>query len=156
MKVRRRSAALSGWTLAAALAIWWLAGSALALERGADAGRLAAQAGAAGLLARALALLLLGLRVGAVHGAREGGLTMLLLAAPSWPVSLLAWMAGPGPLRTLLLGEAALLLAALSLPWVGAHLARSRALEGHADTVATLLGVALAATLWALRAQLPL
>ncbi len=150
-----RSAALAGWALAAAVALWWLSGSALALERGADAARYAGQAAAAGLLARALALLLLGLRVGAVHGGRAGSVTLLLLTAPSWPVSLLTWMAGTAPPWPTLGAEAALVAGALLLPRAGAWIARARSLAGHAEAVATFAGVALAAAGWALREHLP-
>lgn len=151
-----RASALAGWALAAAVALWWLAGSALALDRGADAGRFAGQAAAASLLVRTLALLLLGLRVGAVHGGRAGSMAMLLLTAPSWPVSLLTWLAGTAPPLPALMGELGLVGAALLLPRAGAWIGRVRPLGDHAEAAATCAGAALAAACWAWRDHLPL
>lgn len=144
----RRVSALSGIAIAAALALWWLGSSRLALDDGADASRPAADALHALWLVRAMALALLGLRVGALGGWRAGAAAGLVLVAPAWPVLVLAWSASAAPLAQVVLAELLLLAACGVLPLLGLGLHRLLRQASLAEATATLAGVALAAALW--------
>ncbi len=147
----RRSAALIGLAFAAALALWWLGSTRIALDGAADAGRSSAQALHAAWLVRGMALLLLGLRAGALHGWRGGGAAALGLAAPAWPVVALAWSASAAPLASVLLAESILLAAGAMVAYLGSVLRRVLRHAERAEVVATSLGIVLAACLWAAR-----
>ena len=143
-----RLAALSGLALAAAGALWWLGSTRLALDHGSDASRSAADALNALWLVRGMALVLLCGRVGASRGWRPGVAAGLGLIAPSWPVVTLAWSASTTPLMQALLAELVLLAAALALPLIGQGLRRALPKAELADAIGTLVGAALAASLW--------
>ena len=143
-----RLAALTGVALAAALALWWLGSSRLALDDGADASRPAAEALQALWLVRAMALAVLGLRLGAVGRWRAGAAAGLALVAPAWPVLVLAWSASAWPLAQVLLAEGLLLAACAALPLLGLGLRRSLRQPPLAEAAATLVAVALVAGLW--------
>lgn len=147
----RRLPALTGVALAAALALWWLGSSRLALDDGADASRPAADALQALWLARAMALALVGPRVGAVSGWRAGAAAGLALVAPAWPVLVLAWSASALPLAQVLLAELLLLAASAALPLLGLGLRRLLRQAPVAEAAATLAGCALMAALWSTR-----
>ncbi len=144
----RQVSALSGLVIAGALALWWLGSSRLALDDGADASRPAADALHALWLVRAMVLVLLGLRVGALGGWRAGATAGLVLVAPAWPVLVLTWSASTVPLAQLLLAEALLLMACGALPLLGLGLRRLLRQPMLAEPAATLVAVALVAALW--------
>ena len=143
-----RLAAMIGLVLAAAVGVWWLGSTRLALDRGSDAGRSAADGLHALWLVRGMALATLGARVGALRGWWQGSTTALALLAPAWPVLVLAWSASATPLMHVALAELLLLVAAVTLPLIGLGLRRALRLSELADLVATGLGAVLAATLW--------
>ena len=147
----RRWSALGGLAAAAAVALWWLGSTRLALDSGADAGRSSAETLQAAWLLRGVALPVLALRVGALRGWRASAAAALGFNAPSWPVVVLAWSASASPLSRLAWAEGLLLAAALLLPLLGHGL--RRALRGRAVTepVATTVGIALAASVWLTR-----
>ena len=88
-----RMATMTGLALAAAVALWWLGSSRLALDHGSDPSRSAADALHALLLVRAIVLAMLSLRESTARGWRAGAAAALTLIAPSWPVVVLAWSA---------------------------------------------------------------
>lgn len=147
----RQVAAVTGLAIAAALALWWLGSSRLALEDGADASRPAADALHALWLVRAMVLALVGVRVGALDGWRAAAALGLVLLAPAWPVLVLVWSASHATLAQVLLAEAGLLLACAALPLLGLGLRRLLRLAPLAESAATLVGVALVAALWSAR-----
>ena len=143
-----RLAALVGVALAAAAALWWLATSRLALERGGDAARAALGLLQALALARALALALWVPRAAVARGARAAALDALALAAQAWPVVALAAAASaPGVLHALP-AEALLLIGCTVLPLIGTGLRRALPDVQQADAAALFTGAALAAALW--------
>lgn len=146
--LQRRLATMTGLLIAAAVAVWWLGGTRLVLDDGSDASRIAADALYALWLARGMALALLGVRVGALRGWRAGVAAAPGLIAPAWPVLVLAWSASTAPLTPVLLGEALLWVAAFALPLLGQGLRRALRQAEPALATATLVGVALAASLW--------
>ncbi|MEJ6000143.1 hypothetical protein [Paucibacter soli] len=144
-----RQAATTGLAVAAAIALWWLGSTRLALDSGANPGRSAQAALQALLLARGLALALLSLRASALHGWRAGAWAAFALVAPAWPVVALAWSASTAPLVQLLGAECLLLAGCLALPLLGWGL--RCALRGRAELaelLATLGAAALAASWW--------
>ncbi|MDP1902504.1 MAG: hypothetical protein Q8K96_18945 [Rubrivivax sp.] len=144
----RRLAAMTGLALAAAVALWWLGSTRIALDRGSDAGPPATDALQSLWLARGMALAMLAVRVGALRGWRPGAAAALGLIAPSWPLVVLAWSASTTLFSTVVLGELLLLAAAIALPRLGQGLRRVLRQVEWADLVATGVGVALAAALW--------
>jgi hypothetical protein len=141
--------ALIGVALAAAVALWWLGASRLALARGADTGRIAVDALNALLLTRAVALALCIGHGGGSTGSWAGGRgDALVLLAPAWPVAVLAWSASRVSAAQLLAAEAALLLAALVLPGLAGALRRAWPRDDQARLAGTTLGVALALGCW--------
>lgn len=147
----RRLAVLSGLALAAAVALWWLGSTRIALDRGADAGRISADALQAAWLARGMVLAMLAVRVGALRGWRPGAAAALGLIAPSWPLVVLAWSASATPLALVILAECVLLAGAAALPLIGLGLRRALPGAQVADLAAAGVGVALAAALWSAR-----
>ena len=151
MPASRRVAAVTGVALAAAAALWWLAASRLALERGADAARAAALMLQALALARALALALWLPRTAVAQGLRAAWLEALALAAPAWPLVALAASASTLPALRVLVVEALLVVAAAVLPLAARALGRllpRRAQAEPADLAALFGGALLAAALW--------
>lgn len=144
----RRMAAMSGIAIAAAVALWWLGSTRLALDRGSDAGRSAADALQSLWLVRGMAVAMLSVRVGALQGWRAGVETALGMVAPAWPVAALAWSATATPWPQLAMAECALLAACIALPWLGSTLRRALRRAELALIVATALGCAVAASLW--------
>ena len=145
----RRLAALTGLALAAAVALWWLGSTRLALDRGSDASRAAAQALHALWLVRGLVLAIWMVRLGALRGWPASAAAALVLIAPSWPLVVLAWSASAVPLLQVLGAELALLAAGAALPLAGLGLRRVLRRPELADVVAVGVGAALAAALWA-------
>jgi hypothetical protein len=154
----RRAAAATGLTLAAAVALWWLGSSRIALDRGSDASRCAADALQALWVIRGMVLALLCLRLGALRGGRAGIAAALVLVAPAWPVAVLAWSASALPAALVVLTEGLLLAGCAALPWIGQGLRRVLPRADAAELAATALGTALAAAVWLGRAlwSLPL
>lgn len=147
----RRAAAATGLTLAAAVALWWLGSSRIALDRGSDASRCAADALQALWVVRGMLLALLCLRLGALQGGRAGTAAALALVAPAWPVAVLAWSASALPALQVTLMEGLLLAACATLPWIGRGLRRALPRPDAAELTATALGTALAASVWLAR-----
>jgi hypothetical protein len=147
-----RSTALAGVALAAAVALWWLGATRLALDDGADTSRPAADALHALWLLRAMLLAVLALRLGALIGWRAGAIAGLMCVAPAWPVGVLAWSASAVPLAHALQAEAWLLAACAALPLAGLGLRRLLRDATLAESAATLVAVALVAALWWQRA----
>lgn len=147
-KLALRLAAISGLALAAALAVWWLGSARLAIDRGADAGRISADALQFAWLVRALLVAVIGVRVGALRGTRAGATSALGIVAPSWPVVAMAWSASTVPLSQLLLSEGLLLAGAIALPLFGQGLRRVVSRAELVEPVATAVAVALAAAIW--------
>ncbi|WP_088280807.1 hypothetical protein [Ideonella sp. A 288] len=146
-----RGAALSGLALTAAIAVWWLGSTRLALGTGADASRAAADALQALWLVRAMGLGLVGLRTGSLHGWGPGAAAAAAWVAPAWPLVLLAGSASSLPWARLALAEGLLLAAGAALPLVGQGLRRTVRRAGLAESVATLTSVALLAAVWLAR-----
>jgi len=144
----RRPAAISGLALAAAVALWWLGSARLALLHGSDAGRASADALLAMWLVRGMTGAVTALRVGAGSGWRSGASAALGLAAPAWPVVMLAWSASAVPLLHVMAAESALLVAGGALSWLGHGLRRVLPQGEIAVVLATGCGVVLAAALW--------
>lgn len=147
----RRVAALTGLALAAAVALWWLGSSRLAIEDGADTDRAAADALLALWLARGMAVSLLSLRVGALHGWRPGAMAAMVLIAPSWPLMVAAWSASTMPFAQVMLTEMVLLAAGFVLPLVGLGLLKLLREAERAELVATAVGALMAASVWLTR-----
>jgi len=146
-----RLAAMTGLALAAAIAVWWLGSSRLALDHGTDAGRSASDALNALLLVRGTALPILGVRVGALRGWRPGVTAALGLIAPSWPVVVLAWSASSTSLTQVALAELLLLAGSAALPLIGLGLRHSLRHAELAVVMGTAVGTALAALAWVTR-----
>jgi hypothetical protein len=144
----RRLAAMTGLALAAAVALWWLGSTRLAIDRGADAGRSSSDVLHVAWLVRALLVPVLGLRVGALRGGRAGAVTALAIVAPSWPVLVLAWSASTASLSQTALAEGLLLVAAIALAFVGQGLGRVLPRTDVAEPIASVVGVAFAAVVW--------
>lgn len=149
--LHRRGAALSGLALTAAVALWWLGSSRLAMEDGADADRAAADALLALWLARGMAVALLGLRVGALQGWRPGAMATMALIAPAWPLLVLVWSASTLPPEQVMLAEMVLLAASLVLPLIGLGLLKLLRDAERAEPMATAAGALLAASVWLTR-----
>ena len=147
----RRLAAMTGVALAAAVTLWWLGSTRLALDHGSDGSRSSATTLHALWLVRGIGLALLAVRVGALHGWRPGTAQALALIAPSWPVVVLVWSASPAAWTQVALAEALLLASGIALPLVGVGLRRALRRQGLAELVGTALGTALAACLWLTR-----
>ena len=143
--------ALIGLALALAIAVWWLGSTRLALDHGSDASRCADEALQALLLVRVMALALVSVRVGALRGWRPGVAAGLGLIAPSWPVVVLAWSAGTWPVTQAASAEVLLLAGSAALPLAGLGLHRLLHKTELAVVTGTVLGVALAASAWAMR-----
>jgi hypothetical protein len=144
----RRLAAICGLALAAAVALWWLGSTRLAIDRGADAGGSSSDVLHVAWLVRALLVPVLGVRVGALRGARAGAVAALAIVAPSWPVLVLAWSASTASLTQAALAEGLLLAAAIALPFVGQALRRVLPRTDIVEPIASALGVAIAAVVW--------
>ncbi len=144
----RRFAALSGLAVAAALAVWWLGSTRLAIDRGADAGRTSEDVLQVAWLVRALVVPTLAVRVAALAGWRAGAGAALAMVVPAWPVLVLAWVASAAPLWQVVLAEGLLVGAALVLPMVGRGLRRALPRGDAVGPVATAVGIVLAAAAW--------
>ena len=144
----RRFAALSGLAAAAALAVWWLGSTRLAIDRGADAGRTSEDVLHVAWLLRALVVPTLAVRVAALGGWRAGAGAALTMVVPSWPVLVLAWAASAAPLWQVALAEGLLVGAALALPMAGRGLRRALPRVDAVEPVATAIGLLLAAAAW--------
>ncbi len=147
----RRLAAMTGLALAAAIALWWLGSTRLALDHGTDAGPFADGALQVLLLLRALALALVSVRIGALRGWRPGATAGLGLIAPAWPVVILAWSASTRSAIHVMLAEVLLLVGSAVLPMVGMGVRRLLRKAELAVVTSTLLGTALVALAWATR-----
>ena len=139
---------LLGLTLAAAAAAWWLAATLLALRQTMSTAAIAASLLTGLWLARAMLLAPFALRAGAVGGWRHATSATLAIVVAAWPVVLAAASAGTRPVMGVVLGEAALLVAAVALPAVGNGLRIVLRSSRTAVLAATVLGGALAAALW--------
>ncbi len=144
----RRLAAATGLALAAAVALWWLGSTRIALDRGSDAAPASAAALQAAWLVRGMAVMVIGLRIGAVRGWRAGAASALGIVAPMWPLLVLAWSASTAPLSPLLLSEALLLAACAAVPLAGSGLHRLLRRADAAELAATAIGCALATAIW--------
>jgi len=144
----RHLAAMSGLALAAAVALWWLGSTGVAIDRGADAAQSAAEALYTLWLVRGLALAMLVPRAGTSSGWQPGAAVAMGLIAPAWPVLVLAWSASSVSWTQLALAEALLLAAGLALVPIGPGLHRALRSVDMAEAAATAVGVALAAALW--------
>jgi hypothetical protein len=138
----------TGIALAAAIALWWLGSTRLAIERGGDGARAAAEALYALFAVRGIALAVFSVRAAALAGWRDGVATGLAVIAPSWPIVLLAWSASTVAGGRVVLAEALLGIAVVALPSVGLALRRSLAAIEHLLAFATALAVVLAASVW--------
>jgi len=139
---------LLGLTLAAAAAAWWLAATQLALRQTMSTAAIAASLLTGLWLARAMLLAPFALRAGAVGGWRHATSATLAIVVAAWPVVLAAASAGTRPVMGVVLGEAALLVAAVALPAVGNGLRIVLRSSRTAVLAATVLGGTLAAALW--------
>ena len=144
----QRLAAISGLTIAAAVAMWWLGSTRLALDHASDPGRPSAQALQALWVVRAMAIALLAVHVAALRGWRAGVENALGLVAPAWPLVLLAWSASAMPLSQVAMMELALLAAAGLLPLVGDGIGRVLRRSEWALLTGAVVGAGLAALAW--------
>ena len=147
---------MTGLALAAAIAVWWLGSTRLALDHGTDASRSAAEALYALLLARGTSLAVLSVRAGALYGWRRGVTAGLGLILPSWPLVALAWSASTISLMQIALVEFLLLAGSAALPLIGLFLRRSLRTMELAVIAGTGVGTALAAALWGASTYMPL
>ena len=147
---------MTGLALAAAIAVWWLGSTRLALDHGTDASRSAAEALYALLLARGTSLAVLSVRAGALYGWRRGVTAGLGLILPSWPLVALAWSASTISLMQIALVEFLLLAGSAALPLIGLFLRRSLRTMELAVIAGTGVGTALAAALWGASIYMPL
>ena len=122
---------MTGLALAAAIAVWWLGSTRLALDHGTDASRSAAEALYALLLARGTSLAVLSVRAGALYGWRRGVTAGLGLILPSWPLVALAWSASTISLMQIALVELLLLAVSAALPLIGLFLRRFQQLRAR-------------------------
>jgi hypothetical protein len=143
-----RPGPMAGLALAAAVAIWWLGGTRLALDHGTDAARTAADALNALWLVRGMALPVLAVRAGTLYGWRRGATAALGLVSPSWPLVALAWSASATATTQVALAELLLLTGGAALPLIGLFMRRLLRRVELAVTVATAVGTALAAAWW--------
>ena len=142
----RRIAALSGLALAAAVALWWLGSTRIAIDRGSDPGRSSTEALQIAWLARAMLVSALCVRVGASRGWHSGAASALALVVPSWPIVAIAWSASAVPAWPMVFAESFLLAAVVALPAIGHGLRRVvRRLE-VVEVIASAIGIALAAS----------
>lgn len=139
-----------GSTLAAAVAIWWLGASRIALLGGTDTAVLGTQALLVLALLRAMLIAVLAPRAATAGGYAEGVRAAVPVVTAAWPVVALAAAAGIDGIGHAALVEAALLCGALTAPGVGRAL--SMLFPGRAahESVATALGIALAGAIWLL------
>ncbi len=142
----RRVAALSGLALAAAVALWWLGSTRLAIDHGSDPGRISSEALQMAWLARAVLLPVLAVRVGALRGWRSGVATSMGLVVPSWPLVAVAWSASAVLIGTVLFAEGLLLVGALLLPATGHGLRRLVGRTWTVEAIASVIAVVLAAS----------
>jgi hypothetical protein len=149
--VTLRIGVLLGLALAAAVAVWWLAATRIALAAGTDASVLAAQALLVLSLARPMLVSVLGLRSASFGGVAEGIRASVPVVAVAWPVVALAWLASAESLARTLLVEAALIACAVAVPLAGSLLARLTGRRAWTGALATCIGVALACVAWMLR-----
>jgi len=143
-----RQAAMIGLALAAAIALWWLGSSRLALDSGADPGRSAAAALQALLLVRGLALVLLSVRASAMHGWLAGVTAAFALVAPAWPLVALTFSASTVALAQVAGAECLLLAGCLALPLLGWSLRGALRKAELAELMATVAAAMLAASWW--------
>ena len=146
-----RLAATTGLALAAAIAVWWLGSTRLALDHGSDAGRSAVDALCAHCSSPAPRFSRWCVRAGAVHGWRSGMAAGLALIVPSWPLVALAWSASAASLPQVALAELVLTAASAALPLIGQGLRHVLRKAELAVLTGTLVGVALAASVWVMR-----
>ncbi len=142
---------MTGLALAAAIAVWWLASTRLALDHGSDASRSADDTLQALLLVRITTLAIVSVRVGALRGWFPGVAAGIVLIAPAWPVVVLAWSAGTTPATYVVLAEVLMLAGSAVLPLIGLGLHRLLQRAELAVVSGTVLGIALAASAWATR-----
>lgn len=141
----------TGLAIAAAATLWWLAGTALLASADADAVQISRNLLDGLLVARLLAVAALGPSLGA--GTRPGAAIRALagLVALSWPLVLLATLAGGSRPAAALLAEAALLLAAAAAVGIGRALCGLLRIRGDDSTLAAAIGAVAAALLWSAR-----
>jgi hypothetical protein len=139
---------LIGLTVAAAAAAWWLGATQLALRQSMSTASLAATLLAGLWLARAMLLAPFALRAGAIGGWRHASYATLAIVVAAWPVAVAAASAASRPVAGVVLGEIALLGAAVVLPAVGQGLRVLLRSPATAVLTATVLGGALSAALW--------
>ena len=137
-----------GLALTAVTAAWWLASTRLALSQGIDTAGTAALALEAVWLARAMALPLVALRLGALRGWGSAAASCATLVATPWPLLLLAWSASTVPPHEAVIREIILLAASLLLPLLGHALSRVLRSAQLAVVVGTAIGTLLAASVW--------
>jgi hypothetical protein len=139
---------LLGLMVSAATATWWLAATQLALRQSMSTTALAAVLLSGLWLARAMLLAPFALRAGATGGWRHGTTSSLAIVVVAWPVVVAAASAGTRPVIGIVLGEVALLIAAVVLPAVGQGLRALLRSPATAVLAGTVLGGTLAAALW--------
>lgn len=144
----RRLAAVTGLALAAAVSLWWLGSTRLAVDDGSDASRIADEALQLAWLVRGMALAAIGIHMGTLQGFRSGAGDALGLIAPSWPLVAIAWTASTVSWAPMALAELALLAAGVALPLIGRGLHRALQRRELAGMMAMLLGAVLLAALW--------
>jgi hypothetical protein len=137
-----------GLTVAAAGATWWLGATQLALRQSLGTAALAAALLAGLWVTRAMLLAPFALRAGAIGGWRHGISSSLAIVVAGWPVVVAAASAAAPAVMGIVLGEVALLVAAVALPAVGHGLRALLRSPGSAALAGTVLGGALSAALW--------
>lgn len=139
---------LLGLMVSAAAAAWWLAATQLALRQSMSTAAVAAVVLAGLWLARAMLVAPFALRAGAIGGWRHGASSSLAIVVAAWPVVVAAASAATRPVMGIVLGEVALVVAAVVLPAAGQGLRTLLRSPGGAVLAGTVLGVALSAALW--------
>jgi hypothetical protein len=145
-----RAGAALGALYTAVVSCWWLAGTSIAIGRGASASGIAASALAALWLGRALILCVMALRLGASASSPR---PLALLIVVCWPVLVLMALASGARMVDLVWGEVLLAVGAAVLALAGVLLARVPVVRLAPTGYATLIGILGALALWQHRSQ---
>jgi hypothetical protein len=137
-----------GLGAAAAVAVWWLGASRVAIAGGTDAARFAGDGLFALVLVRALLIAVLAPRAAAVGGYVAGLRLSLPVVCVAWPVAVLTWAASHEEVVRTVSAEIGLLAGAALAPLVGRALARTMKQGPAMEAIATAAGVLIAGGLW--------
>ncbi|NJD30969.1 MAG: hypothetical protein FIB04_03705 [Gammaproteobacteria bacterium] len=137
-----------GLALAAAVVVWWLGASRVAIEGGVATSVLAGNALFVLVLARAMLIALATPRAAAIGGYVAGLRVGIPVVSVGWPVVALAWAASDDGLVRTVASEAVLVACAVLAPLVGRGCARVTRQGPLLEAIATAAGVVVACCIW--------